>query len=337
MKYKLDSRINFNESLLFWIQKYLYDVITRLRSRHIENEFEYNLHAKKLSIDDVFENIEELEYTLKIIRSLGDRGIANYSYPLIKLYRYLTTKNLVSLVEINDKILTNFLYQLTLDSEVTRDNTKKMIALFFKYIDTNNGDYTQYSHTFGIEFKNYKSNKTNSLPDFLNENELKLFKRAIEEKEYPKQPSCMNKLIAKILLYTGIRVDELINIKKQDIYIEEDIFKFKILGKGNKERIITIRRNKISKNYNDWISVNKYNAEYLFITLNKKRISPQYVYTLISSLLKYANIKKNKKGSHLLRHTFASHLYKKTKDILLVQKALGHTDINTVQIYTHLI
>ncbi len=72
-----------------------------------------------------------------------------------------------------------------------------------------------------------------------------------------------------------------------------------------------------------------------FFEKNGKKVTSQNVYCLVSKTLKKNNINKNKSGPHLFRHTFATHLYRKNRDIIMVQESLGHQSIQSTQIYIH--
>lgn len=336
MKYVLDSRKSFNANLLFWMQKFLYDVASRAQSRYIKDEIEYRIYFKKLSVMDIFDTFDELKETIRQIRNYGNKTIATYAYPLFALYEYLISLNLLLLSEINEAMILNFMQQLNLNSMVTKNNYKQMMIQFFKFIDDHNSDYLGNIHYFNIQLLNFSNNGAKKLPEYLNKEELKRFLEALEVKEWKKQNNCMNRLIIKILLYSGIRADELVNIKSNDIYLENNSFHIKVLGKGNKERITNINRDKIIDDFSSWISKHNGESDFLFMTLKKKKISTQYLNIIMSEVFEEANLTKGKMGPHILRHTFATNLYKETKDILLVKKALGHSDLNTVQIYTHL-
>jgi len=136
----------------------------------------------------------------------------------------------------------------------------------------------------------------------------------------------------KLLIRTGIRVSELINIKKEDISIEDScLYTINIKGKNNLYRTICIQKKHIQKEFKILL---KNSSKWIF-EKKRKKITPQNVYYLVNKTLKKNNINKNKSGPHLFRHTFATHLYRKTKDIILVQESLGHQSIQSTQIYIH--
>ena len=104
---------------------------------------------------------------------------------------------------------------------------------------------------------------------------------------------------------------------------------------GNKYRIVMIKRHLIEAHLNA-IAINYINKEgYLFINKKGMRLTQAYVSRIVEQILFKAGIRKEKNGAHMLRHTFATMLYKKQKDLVLVQEALGHASLNTSRIYTH--
>ncbi|WP_298086365.1 tyrosine-type recombinase/integrase, partial [uncultured Campylobacter sp.] len=139
----------------------------------------------------------------------------------------------------------------------------------------------------------------------------------------------------KIIIFTGIRVSEALNLKRKDIAEDGELYVIRIRGKGNKYRVVMIKRRLIEAHL-DTIAINYINKEgYLFINKKGTRLTQAYVSRIVEQILFKAGIRKEKNGAHMLRHTFATMLYKKQKDLVLVQEALGHASLNTSRIYTH--
>ena len=138
-----------------------------------------------------------------------------------------------------------------------------------------------------------------------------------------------DKLIIEIFYSTGIRREELINIKIQDIYLEQGLIK--ILGKRSKERLIPILPS-LSKNLKIFISNNN-NSKYLFETKKLKKISVSTVYRLINKYFRLVS-SKVKVSPHVLRHTFATHMLNNGADINTIKEILGHSSLSSTQIYT---
>lgn len=138
-----------------------------------------------------------------------------------------------------------------------------------------------------------------------------------------------DKLIIEIFYSTGLRREELINIKIQDIFLQEGLIK--ILGKRSKERMIPILPS-LSKNLKNFISNNN-NSKYLFETNKLKKISVSTVYRLINKYFRLVS-SKVKVSPHVLRHTFATHMLNNGADINTIKEILGHSSLSSTQIYT---
>ena len=138
-----------------------------------------------------------------------------------------------------------------------------------------------------------------------------------------------DKLIIEMFYSTGLRREELINIKIQDIFLKEGLIK--ILGKRSKERLIPILPT-LSKNLKNFI-INNNNSKYLFETKKLKKISVSTVYRLINKYFRLVS-SKVKVSPHVLRHTFATHMLNNGADINTIKEILGHSSLSSTQIYT---
>ena len=136
-------------------------------------------------------------------------------------------------------------------------------------------------------------------------------------------------LIIEILYSTGIRRDELINLKFEDIYFEQGLIK--VLGKRNKERLVPVLPNLLSKIKK--YSSNNFIDSYLFKSKNGKKISPSTIYRIVKKYFRQIS-SKNKISPHVLRHSFATHMINNGADINSVKEILGHSSLASTQIYT---
>jgi len=137
----------------------------------------------------------------------------------------------------------------------------------------------------------------------------------------------------------GLRVSELVNLKISNLYL--DVGFIKVLGKGDKERLIPIGRSAIKyigiyrKNIRVHITVKPGNDDILFLNRRGGQLSRVMIFLMLKDLVQKAGIRKNI-SPHTLRHSFATHLVEGGADLRSVQEMLGHESITTTEIYTHL-
>jgi len=146
-----------------------------------------------------------------------------------------------------------------------------------------------------------------------------------------------DRLILELLYATGIRVSELVNIKIDDIDINNN--KIKILGKGNKERIVYFENvcKKILNMYlkDGYKELNKYNNEYLMLNNQGNKLTTRGVRYILDKLIRETSLNK-KISPHMIRHSFATHLLNEGCDLLSVQELLGHESLSATNVYTHI-
>ena len=312
MKFPLDCKDSFDSSFIFWLTRYVKFKLSSLSNKELRDP--KVLASVNFALSREIKNIEQLDGLVKSARNAGLTGINTYFNPLKKIYETMKFYELSSLKQIDEELLSEILASTT--GGLSEDGK---------------------AHVFDINLKNWggvSGNKGQKLPEFMGEEEVKKFLEAIEESDF-KQNSNRNKLIIKIIIFTGIRVSEALNLKRKDITEDGDLFIIRIRGKGNKYRIVMIKRHLIEAHLNA-IAINYINKEgYLFINKKGTRLTQAYVSRIVEQILFKAGIRKEKNGAHMLRHTFATMLYKKQKDLVLVQEALGHASLNTSRIYTH--
>ena len=145
-----------------------------------------------------------------------------------------------------------------------------------------------------------------------------------------------DRILLQLLYNTGMRQAELVSLKESQV----DAYKnsIKVLGKGNKERIIPVS-NELMGFLKDYVAekrktFEKYDADILLINEKGKKLYPKYVYNAVKKYLsKITTI--SKKSPHVLRHTFATHLMNNGADLNAVKELLGHSSLAATQIYTH--
>ena len=172
--------------------------------------------------------------------------------------------------------------------------------------------------------------KARRLPEILTGEEQT---RLLEQPNPECKTGLRNLCMIRIMLNIGLRASEVIFLKVKHI----DWMSGKVYvrqGKGNKDRVLWLGEEDLEL-LRQWREV-KPESEYLFTTLKGDTLNDRYLRAMVKRLGEQAGISKDV-HPHMLRHTFATDLYRETKDIRLVQKALGHSDLSTTMIYTHIV
>ena len=276
--------------------------------------------------------IKDYKSYLKIERGLSLNSIVSYENDIISLKNYiLDNKIKESPIECTPDTLNSFIYNSSKKNS-PRSQARKISGLksFFKFLVFE--EYIKSSPMSNIE----SPKLGRKLPDILNVEEISQMISSINIKEKFGQ---RNKTIIEILYGTGIRVSELIELKISNIFFKENLIR--VLGKGDKERFVPIGL-KAKKSIIDYINNNrKYQKieeasnDILILSKYGKKITRHMIFTLIKNISKKSGITK-KISPHTFRHSFASHLLKNGADLRTIQLILGHENITTTEIYTHL-
>ena len=174
------------------------------------------------------------------------------------------------------------------------------------------------------------------LPDTLDINEID---RLLESIDHSTPEGTRNRAILETLYSCGLRVSELITLRLSHLYMEAGYVR--VIGKGDKERLVPIGREAIKyiNIYKDevrnHITIKPGNEDYVFLNRRGAKLTRVMIFTIIKNLAKTAGIRKNI-SPHTFRHSFATHLIEGGADLRAVQEMLGHESITTTEIYTHL-
>lgn len=276
--------------------------------------------------DYILKFIEELKYE----KNYSELTINGYLKDLDVFLEFLNENNIKKFdnIEYSDiRLFVNYLYELKYNNK-TISRFISSLRSFFKYLKNNN----IIKNNPMILIANPKLDK--KLPKYLNFDDIERLLNSYDNNNYL---GLRNSLILEMLYSTGVRVGEIINIRLTDISIQNKTIK--ISGKGNKERIVYFGNkcfalmNLYLKNSYNKLNVN--NLEYLFLSKTGKKISDREVRKIVDDGAKIAGIDM-KISPHVLRHTFATHMLNEGADLRSVQELLGHENLSTTQIYTHL-
>lgn len=262
---------------------------------------------------------------LELDLNYSDNTVKTYENSIEKLIKYIGKKDILTLT-VSD--LEKFLENLNELEASTISNLISAIKTFYNYY---------------IKIGKIKSNPADlvdmpklrkKLPTYLTIDEI----NTLLDIEITDSFSARNKAILELLYSSGLRISELINLEIKNIDFDDCIIR--VFGKGSKERIVPMNDYAINalKNYleNYRIDLLKNDINnYLFLNNHGKKMTRQGIFKMIKKECLLKNIKKNI-SPHTLRHTFATHLLQNGADLRVIQEILGHSDISTTQIYTHI-
>ena len=268
------------------------------------------------------ENLENYRNYLKYERAYSDNTVGAYMNDLNKYEEFLKKDILESDTEDLEKYLK---YIKNLESTTVAHKITS-IKSYFNYnikrgiVSVNPAD------------KVSRPKLTKHLPEYLTEEEV----GKLLDVEVKSPYDYRNKTILELFYSSGIRISELVNIKTPNYDSEECLIR--IMGKGSKERIVPLGDYAVNI-MNDYMNnyrplINKKHTDYVFINNRGDKISRQFIFKVIKKEALKKGIKKDI-SPHTLRHTFATHLLKNGADLRIIQELLGHENISTTQIYTH--
>ena len=264
---------------------------------------------------------------IKFERKLSDETAKNYRYDLNKFVSFLEDEGIKSLTEVNQKIVLKYLKSIndmnpkSISRNITSINNLFIFLLKEKRVKSNPCEF--------IDRPKLKK----SLPDTLSFEEVSnlLDIPLLTKYDY------RNKAMLEILYGSGLRISELISLTLRDVDMENDIIR--CIGKGSKERIVPINDYEkyflnLYLEHRSFFLINGDN-DYLFLNNHGKKMTRQGFLKNLKKILVEKNISKNV-TPHTLRHSFASHMLSGGADLRSIQMLLGHSDISTTKIYTHI-
>ena len=268
---------------------------------------------------------------LSVERALSKNTLLSYGRDLKKYIRYLQEIGIKSLSQTSRKEIGDFMFKLKDAglSSVSIARNLAAIKVFCRFLVRERLIPDDPSALVDSP-KLWKR-----IPDSLSEREVNSLLSAADVSRIQ---GIRDRAILELMYATGLRVSEAVNLKIQDVNLEVGFLR--CLGKGSKERVVPLGKEAIS-------AVNKYLLEArprlarpssdnaLFLSRLGKRISRQSFWKLIKAYSAKAGIQKAIRP-HSLRHSFATHLLERGADLRSVQEMLGHADISTTQIYTHI-
>ena len=275
--------------------------------------------------------LEYLAY-LKLEKNLSELSVSSYSSDLIKFLSYVQEKKISDLNEISSKLISEY-FEIMRDLGISSSTTARYLSSvkgLFKYLSSQEYIQKDPSEILSTRITERK------LPTVLSFNEID---KILKSPNVNENLGLRDKAILELFYSCGLRVSELINLKIGDLHFDDEVIR--VLGKGSKQRIIPIGDSAIN-----WI--NEYllkvrpllekkmkSANVIFLNNRGTKLSRMGIWKIVDRYVKEAGIEKDF-HPHTFRHSFATHLLEGGADLRAVQEMLGHSDISTTQIYTHI-
>ncbi|MGB9836098.1 MAG: site-specific tyrosine recombinase XerD [Candidatus Saccharicenans sp.] len=265
---------------------------------------------------------------LTVEKGLSANSVSSYAFDLQKFYKYLEEEK-KSLFHLKETDLVNFIQKQALSGLAPRSLARCVSSLksFFRFLVLEN-----------FIKKNPAENLSSpslwlTLPRVLTEEEVELL---LEQPDLGQPQGLRDRAMLEVMYGSGLRVSELISLKLGDVRLSQGFLVCR--GKGSKERIVPVGRKAIHwiKNYLQSVRplFDKEGSSVLFLTRRGKPFTRQGVWKILKAYGQKAGLR-DKLHPHVLRHSFATHLLEHGADLRSVQMLLGHSQITTTQIYTH--
>ena len=272
----------------------------------------------------------DFKFYLQVNKHLSNNSIESYITDLTKYIDFLKKKYEVKdLSDITNEMVKKYVQNLKKGGFESSSISRKISAIkaFHKYISNDLG-------ITNVTVNLKKPKKEEKLPIVLSLEEINMMFDTIKTNE---PLDLRNRCMLEFLYGSGLRISELLALNTENISLHKK--ELHVIGKGNKERIVPLSDMAIDA-FSKWMSKGKShiktkNNNLLFVNKNGEKLTRQGVWKLIKQIAKDAGITKEI-SPHTLRHSFATHLLNNGFNLRYVQFLLGHKDISTTQIYTHI-
>ncbi|WP_345759508.1 site-specific tyrosine recombinase XerD [Ligilactobacillus salivarius] len=268
---------------------------------------------------------------LKVERGLSENTINSYGIDLKLFLEYLRENEIPSFKQVNKEVIVNYMQSEKNNNKANSSILRSVSSLrkFFQYLAQEK--IIEKDPMLLIDTPKKKQH----LPQVLTKEEVEKLLRSPNTGQVL---GLRDRAMLELMYATGLRISEIINLKLEDLHLTMGTLQ--TLGKGHKERIVPVGDEAIK-----W--VNRYLEEvrpkllkqkrsnYLFLNFHGNNLTRQGVWKNLKAEVRKAGIQKNI-TPHTLRHSFATHILENGADLRIVQELLGHADISTTQIYTHL-
>jgi integrase/recombinase XerD len=277
------------------------------------------------------EFLKEYLTLLRYEKNLSENTTNSYQTDIFKFLHFIQENNISDLNSITSNHIAKYLESqkdLGIDSATTARYMSSLKG-FFRFLEDNS--YIEKNPTEKLA----SVKKARKLPAVLSVVEIDMI---LKQPDTADITGLRDRAILETFYSSGLRVSELINLKINDLYFNDEVIR--VLGKGSKERIIPIGQNAIYwvKEYltrsRPYLEKKTKSQSYVFLNKRGTKLSRMWIWKIVENYSQSAGIKKEI-HPHTFRHSFATHLLEGGADLRAVQEMLGHADISTTQIYTH--
>ncbi len=275
--------------------------------------------------------IEEYIYFLKVEKGLAKNTLESYGRDLKSFFSFLNNNNCIDPAKVCRTDIVSYLLHLQSNGKAVSTISRNLASIRSFYHFLMEEQVVNKDPCSDLE----SPRQEKKLPEILTINEVDLL---LSQPNQLEVTGIRDKAMLEVIYATGIRVSELVSLNKMDINIESGYLRCS--GKGNKERIVPLGKIAV-KNIYYYLEksrpklVKTESEEAFFVNHHGKRLTRQGFWKIIKKYAEQARIKR-KITPHTLRHSFATHLLENGADLRSVQEMLGHADISTTQIYTHI-
>ncbi|KQL57889.1 recombinase XerD [Alkalicoccobacillus plakortidis] len=276
-------------------------------------------------------DVHQFVHFIKVEKGLSPNTLESYGRDLKQYVHYLQQENVEAFSDVTHHTIQSFLYELKL-----QDKSAATLARILTSVRSLHGFLYREQFTSSDPSSLIESpKKEKRLPDFLSADEVELLLQHQTIGSVPLE--LRNTAMLELLYASGLRVTELTSLELDHVHLAMGFLR--VIGKGNKERIVPLG-SQASKALTAYLEsgrqqlLKKQRHAYLFVNHYGRPLTRQGFWKILKQRAKQVNIKKSF-SPHTLRHSFATHLLENGADLRSVQEMLGHADISTTQIYTH--
>lgn len=274
---------------------------------------------------------EYLAY-LKLEKNLSEQSVISYFSDLKKFLSFIEEEKYSDLNTITTKLISKY-FEIMRDLEISSSTTARYLSSvkgFFKYLSSQ-----EYIEKDPAEILSTRITER-KLPTVLSFEEID---KLLQTPNVEERLGLRDKAILELFYSCGLRVSELINLKISDLYFSDEVIR--VLGKGSKQRIVPIGSSAIYwiteylQKVRVFLEKKMKSENVIFLNVRGTKLSRMGIWKIVNKYAQEAEIVKEF-HPHTFRHSFATHLLEGGADLRAVQEMLGHADISTTQIYTHI-